>query len=485
MATDIWSTNRLSVTNLHLDAKNPRLGRETSARAPREIIQYLFEHDKAIDVAESIASRGYFPNEPLLAVVENGRHVVVEGNRRLAALKALREPGLLEGSLQRQIERLSRRIADPLALARVPVTTAPSRRATDRQIAGRHIGTPVLAWQAENRASFILEKLAEGYSNDELRVDLGFTIADIQQARQTRAIADMARSLDLPEEVKAKLDNPRAKLFTTLERVFDSSVGRDYLKVEPDPDHGLRGTTTKSEFVRGFTRLVTDVALGKQSSRTLNTNDNIRAYFEGWDFKERPAVKRGSFVPSDVIHGSSVASPRYKPESSPTPRRLKLESTTVLPRDFKVRFGNARLTDIRRELIKLKRRDYPNAGSVLLRVFFELAVINYLERAGELPGIISNLEKKEGRKLPFGVPKMKQLVPEIIRIAKERLTASESKKVEKAVRYDPAAPFTISDLHGFVHSSDLPSERDIFQFWLRTEPLFRLMLEKDTEGTAG
>ena len=485
MATDVWPTKRLSVASLHLDAKNPRLGRETSARAPREIIQYLFEHDKAIEVAESIASRGYFPNEPLLAVVENGRHVVVEGNRRLAALKALREPGLLEGSLQRQVERLSRRIADPLALARVPVTTAPSRRATDRQIAGRHIGTPVLAWQAENRASFILEKLAEGYSNDELRDDLRFTVADIQQARQTRAIADMARSLDLPEEVKAKLDNPRAKLFTTLERVFDSSVGRDYLKVEPDPAHGLRGTTTKSEFVRGFTRLVTDVALSKQSSRTLNTTENIRAYFEAWDSKDRPAAKRGSFVPSDVIHGGSGASPSRKPEPPPTQRRPKLESTTVLPRDLKVRFGNARLTDIRRELIKLKRKDYPNAGSVLLRVFFELAVINYLERAGDLSGIISNLEKKQGRKLPFGVPTMKQLVPEITRIAKERLTASESKKVEKAVRYDPAAPFTISDLHGFVHSSDLPSERDILQFWLRTEPLFRLMLEKDTEGTAG
>lgn len=234
-----------------------------------------------------------------------------------------------------------------------------------------------------------------------------------------------------------------------------------------------------------FTRLVTDVALGKQSSRTLNTNDNIRAYFEAWDSKDRPEAKRGSFVPSDVIRGSSVASPSHRPEPPPTPRRPKLESPTVLPRDFKVRFGNARLTDIRRELIKLTRKDYPNAGSVLLRVFFELAVINYLERAGELPGIISNLEKKEGRKLPFGVPTMKQLVPEITRLAKERLTASESKNVEKAVHYDRAAPFTISDLHGFVHSSDLPSERDIFQFWLRTEPLFRLMLEKDTESTAG
>jgi hypothetical protein len=117
----------------------------------------------------------------------------------------------------------------------VPVTIAPSRKATDRQVAGRHIGTPVLAWEAENRASFILDKIAEGYGNDELADDLGFSMADIQNARQVRAIADMARALPLDEDVKAKLDNPRAKVFTTLNRVFNSSVGREYLKVEKTP----------------------------------------------------------------------------------------------------------------------------------------------------------------------------------------------------------------------------------------------------------
>lgn len=476
MPTGSWPTKPLSVANLHLDAKNPRLGRETSSRAPREIIQYLFDHDKALDVAESIASRGYFPNEPLLAIKENGRHVVVEGNRRLAALKVLREPGLLEGSLKRKVERLSSRTQ---TVAKVPVTIAPSRHATDRQIAGRHIGSPVLAWQAENRASFILDKLAEGYDNDELRDELGFSLPDIQHARQTRAIADMARSLDLPEEVKAKLDSPRAKLFTTLERVFESSVGRDYLKVEPDPDHGLRGTTTKKEFIRGFTKLVTDVALGKQSSRTLNTNENIRDYFDSWTRGERPAKKRGSFIPSDIIKGKSGASPGPKPKAAP-PKKSKTISDKVLPRDFKVRFGNDRLIDIRRELTKLKRKKYPNAGAVMLRVFFELAVADYLKRIGELPGIIQKIEKKEKRTLPFGVPTMKQLVPEINRVAKKGLSVSEAKMVEKAIRYDRAAPFTISDLHGFVHSADLPSERDILQFWLRTEPLFRMMLEQDS-----
>jgi hypothetical protein len=484
MATDSWPTTRRSVTSLHLDAKNPRLGRETLARAPREIIQYLFDHDKALEVAQSIAGRGYFPNEPLLAIKENDHHVVVEGNRRLAALKALREPGLLEGPMQRQLERLSRQIENPNDITSVPVTFAPSRRATDRQIAGRHVGTPVLAWQAENRASFILDKLAEGYTNDQLRDQLGFTLADIQAARQTRAIADMARSLDLPEEVKAKLDSPRAKLFTTLERVFDSSVGREYLKIDPDPDHGLRGTTTKAEFLPGFTKLVTDIALGKQSSRTLNTNENIRDYFESWNPEERPAKKRGSFVPADVIQGRSVASPGRKPEPAATPKKPAQLSKTVLPRDFKVRYGNDRLRDIRLELTKLKREEFPNAGAVLLRVFFELAVMEYLGRIGDLPEIIKKLEDKEGRKIPFGAPTMRQLVPEITRIAKNKLTTPDALKVEKAIRYDPAAPFTLSELHGFIHQTDLPSARDILQFWSRTEPLFRLMLEQEHKDSA-
>lgn len=481
MATDAWQSRNMSVTNLHLDEKNPRLGREISARAPREIIQYLFAHDKAMEVAQSIATRGYFPNEPLLAISENGRYVVVEGNRRLAALKVLREPGLLEGAYVRQIERLSRKLTTPDAIAKVPVIVAPSRRATDRQVAGRHVGTPVLAWQAENRASFILDKLNEGYDNEELLDELGFSLADIQRARQTRAIADMARSLDLPDEIRAKLDNPRAKLFTTIERIFESSVGRDFMKIEPDPNHGVRGTTTKGEFVRAFTKLVADVALGKQSSRTLNTNDDIRNYFNSWRADERPVSKRGSFVPADVIKGESVASAARSAAPASAVRKPKQLSKTILPRDFKVRFGNDRLIDIRRELTKLSRKDYPNAGAVLLRVFFELTVIHYLGRTGQLSRITEKLGGKGH--LPFGTPTMRQLVPEIVRLAKSHLTRDQANKVEKAIRYDAAAPFTLSDLHAFVHqSSDLPSERDIWQFWLRTEPLFRMMLEHDEEG---
>ena len=331
---------------------------------------------------------------------------------------------------------------------------------------------PVLPWQAENRASFILSKLEEGYSNDELRDELAFTEQDIQKAKQTRAIAEMARALDLPGDVKAKIDNPRVKMFSTLERVFDSSIGRDYLKVKSDADYGLRGSTTKQEFLRAFGHLVNDIALQRETSRTLNTNENIRAYFEDRNPRAVAAKKRGRFVPGDIVPVDPATTP------PPTPRkRTKQTSQTVLPSSLKVRTGNDRLVDIRRELIRLKRAQYPNAGAVLLRVFLELAVRDYLERTGRLASITRELKKKG--KLPGNkLLTMRHMAPEIIRVARQELSKEEATMVEKALRHDPAAPFSISELNAFVHHTDFPGERDILQFWNRTEPLFRLMLEE-------
>lgn len=222
------------------------------------------------------------------------------------------------------------------------------------------------------------------------------------------------------------------------------------------------------------------MALGKQSSRTLNTNENIRTYFDGWNSADRPKKKQGSFVPSDIIKGTSISS---KPTVKKTPPKAsRSESKTVLPRDLKLRHGCERLSDICRELKKLKREEYPNAGAVLLRVFLELSIVDCLKRIGKLEPLAAQL-KKSG-KLRYSVPTLSQLVPEIKAIAKPRLSGAEMNKINKALSSDKSVPFNIADLNAFVHDSDLPSARDIQQFWLRTEPLFRMMLEQDLEDDA-
>jgi len=62
MPDNKWPSKSRSVRTLTLDEKNPRLGREAMGMSPGEVIQFLFDHDKAIDVAKSIASKGFFAN---------------------------------------------------------------------------------------------------------------------------------------------------------------------------------------------------------------------------------------------------------------------------------------------------------------------------------------------------------------------------------------------------------------------------------------
>ena len=144
--------------------------------------------------------------------------------------------------------------------------------------------------------------------------------------------------------------------------------------------------------------------------------------------------------------------------------------------------GAERLVLIRNELTKLSREAFPNAGAVLLRVFLELSMIDYLKREGMLAPLVAKLEQAgKNHSIKNGVPIMKELRIEFIRIAKERLPVSEANSVEKALRRDQGAPFGVDDMHSFVHQiNEFPGDKEINTFWSRMQPLFELMLQSNT-----
>src|SRR5687767_7153431 len=80
--------------DLLLDKKNPRLpdGYERSDQG--ELLHLLAEDYSLIDLGKSIAANGYFSEEPLVTVKQTKQEkwVVVEGNRRLAALLLVQDP---------------------------------------------------------------------------------------------------------------------------------------------------------------------------------------------------------------------------------------------------------------------------------------------------------------------------------------------------------------------------------------------------------
>src|SRR5712691_3317294 len=79
----------VEVQGLHLDRLNPRLPEEYHSRAESEILEYLYDEEVLEELAQSFVDNGFFQHEPLIVTEEERQLIVVEGNRRFAALAIL------------------------------------------------------------------------------------------------------------------------------------------------------------------------------------------------------------------------------------------------------------------------------------------------------------------------------------------------------------------------------------------------------------
>src|SRR5437870_7331683 len=89
----------IEIDRLLLDPENPRLESVTTSSDQKELLKVMWREMAVNEVALSIAENGFFEEEPLFAIPGpkvNGKrgYIVVEGNRRLTAVKLLRDEEL-------------------------------------------------------------------------------------------------------------------------------------------------------------------------------------------------------------------------------------------------------------------------------------------------------------------------------------------------------------------------------------------------------
>lgn len=148
--------------DLFLDRQNPRFYGDDGANDQDSMLETLWRDFAVDEIALSIAANGYFAYEPLFVAVENDDHVVVEGNRRLAAVKLLRHPELRRRVGATDLPELSAEAIE--ALDQLPVIVTP--RATIWQYIGfKHVNGPQ-PWQSFSKAQYI------AWVHNDLGIDL-------------------------------------------------------------------------------------------------------------------------------------------------------------------------------------------------------------------------------------------------------------------------------------------------------------------------
>lgn len=92
----IGQATKVPVETLDFDQNNPRFtpDKRPDGVGDAAVIAMLAMSADLAELLQSISTSGYINIEPLIVIERNGRLAVLEGNRRLAAVKALRDPEL-------------------------------------------------------------------------------------------------------------------------------------------------------------------------------------------------------------------------------------------------------------------------------------------------------------------------------------------------------------------------------------------------------
>lgn len=148
----------VSLDDLHLDPENPRLP-ESVARDQQSMLDHIAETTSIEELMEAIGENDFFPGEPLIAVphaTKRGKFVVVEGNRRLTAVKLLSDPASCSnpGARMREIAKEAKHRPKKL-----PIVQRDTRSEVLPYLGFRHI-TGIKQWEPLAKARYIEQLFA-------------------------------------------------------------------------------------------------------------------------------------------------------------------------------------------------------------------------------------------------------------------------------------------------------------------------------------
>jgi len=287
---------------------------------------------------------------------------VLEGNRRVAALKALLSPASIP-SFAGQIRGI---IGDRdfESLRSIETLVAPSRAEAEPVLAAIHTVTSRRPWGTLRKAAFYYAQIEAGASVDDLRARYqnDEITSMIRVAEMMRAVQSVPfKDVDVLAYVQRR-DFP----ITTLERLYESTAFREKAQMSFDSSGRLQIAADADQFKSLLARVVTDMSSGDLNSRVANKPE---AYIDGLPqlgrTSERAISDDGEFQPSTSF---TSAPKRPSPSISDDP----LECTLPYPA-------------VRRmvtELLQIPYRKYPNATHDLLRSVLECSLRAFFDETG-------------------------------------------------------------------------------------------------------
>ena len=422
--------------NLLLDSGNPRLS--ASSNGQRETLRALAEEQgpKLRVLAEDIVEHGLDPSELTIVMpsAEPGRFIVLDGNRRLGAIRALEAPEILDGAVPQAVLnafRKSSEVYQENPIYEISCVLFENRESADHWLELRHTGerggAGAVLWSGQARSRFLARAT---------EVEPYMQALDFLHSRGA-----------LPAERRVQVPG------STLGRLLSTPHVRDRLGIEL-VDGKLRALAPEDEVEAVLLHIVDDITDGPIKVNDVYYVEQRKAYI---DALPAAVVPRQTHEP-----GKGVALGTDPPEPSKRQRRrprVPKPRERLIPGDCVLDVSDARLHAIETELRHLNIETYTNAVSVLLRVFLELTADWYIEDRQ-----LATQATRLGGKLNAATDDL---------VKRQKLTSDEAKAARRAAQRGTFLAPSVTQLHQWIHNKDMfPGPADLRSEWDGLQPWF-------------
>ena len=468
-----------SVEQLRLWNENPRLNPDekhiTLADFTEDLIADESEKKHFFDLLKSIAIE-YIPADPVIIWKDEDsqKFYVAEGNRRVLALKLLNDPNKAPKSIRAHVRNL---VKDRQPVDKIKVNVAPSFDDAEWYINQRNsVSTLQRPWSRIQQQRWI-ETLYNKYGNN---IDLLLLKSSLSQGELETAIRNL-RLIDLIKspEVKNVLSEQQYKEATSykfpvtiIERFFSNKVVKEKWGVEFD---GLEvRLKNRNGFLVAYAELIKNIVDKNPDisidTRTITTNlEDILNKLPEVDTSVFDSCIVGRKNENHLDNSQNEFEEDKKEKDKYIMKGDPNRSKLILP-IYEIHTSDYRLQGVFNELKKLSVNAYKNAVAASIRIFLDLAVLNWLQTEN----LVDELESKKKRNLnEITLNNRLEFLAEKLKNRNKTCSSIIVKLMNKENE------FSLDVLNGYQHSKNTVYLDKLFinRFWDFLFPLFEELVD--------
>lgn len=392
----------IDVTDLHLDRKNFRID-YSKIKNDDDLNKLLFQEEKIMEMAQSIVSRnGLYPHEFMIVVKENGKNIVMEGNRRVLSIRCLLDDSFVPLEYRNEFKKTVGEVNDNLKkkISKVRVVFM-KRDDALKIVADKHSDISYRKWSLLSQWRFMREQFFK------FGLDLDKTIefldperpADVPNGIKSINLIDYVRGLKFWDESRLRGDIEKNRLEPT--RLTRALGYTDVINALHLSFNDKFGVVIQSEIEReafdwvlfNFTKSALIDSDDWAKINTRSSKDEIVSLIESW-YREYSEKNKNNQTDSTV--GENVKEPdNSKKKVEPEKKKDEWETTQESDlgnkkakgknpvryfSDLKCMVENQRLKRLTKELTKITMTQFPAAAIMLTRSLLESALIYQIEK---------------------------------------------------------------------------------------------------------